>query len=56
MTAALVAVPRFFYVSTHMPLARHDEASSQLNSREFVSTHMPLARHDILTKSLVKCL
>ena len=34
------------YVSTHMPLARHDDMSVR-EIREFkVSTHMPLARHD----------
>ena len=39
------------FVSTHMPLARHDIVS-RFHSRVFpVSTHMPLARHDACTVS-----
>ena len=34
------------YVSTHMPLARHDFLMSYHLWNILVSTHMPLARHD----------
>ncbi len=33
-------------VSTHMPLARHDDGENEKNIETEVSTHMPLARHD----------
>ena len=33
-------------VSTHMPLARHDEEMQTQTKTILVSTHMPLARHD----------
>ena len=33
-------------VSTHMPLARHDQIACSRCGRVDVSTHMPLARHD----------
>ena len=33
-------------VSTHMPLARHDDLVGQFPAMVSVSTHMPLARHD----------
>ena len=33
-------------VSTHMPLARHDEYRAFKRDTVCVSTHMPLARHD----------
>ena len=35
-------------VSTHMPLARHDEEFDILKGIGLVSTHMPLARHDCI--------
>ena len=35
-----------FVVSTHMPLARHDDEIKAAVSYWKVSTHMPLARHD----------
>ena len=35
-----------FYVSTHMPLARHDFSLQSPYGNIHVSTHMPLARHD----------
>ena len=35
-------------ISTHMPLARHDEASAENGPIMEISTHMPLARHDLL--------
>ena len=35
------------YVSTHMPLARHDEVRVVFINGVRVSTHMPLARHDL---------
>ena len=38
------------FVSTHMPLARHDQRPGKSTSVFFVSTHMPLARHDQTTK------
>ena len=34
------------FVSTHMPLARHDRILFIRNGIILVSTHMPLARHD----------
>ena len=34
-------------VSTHMPLARHDDAAPAFLNMLAVSTHMPLARHDV---------
>ena len=36
-----------FYVSTHMPLARHDVTVVHPLRQVTVSTHMPLARHDL---------
>ena len=33
-------------VSTHMPLARHDDKFNGTVEQWKVSTHMPLARHD----------
>ena len=33
-------------VSTHMPLARHDNLFRVGRGENRVSTHMPLARHD----------
>ena len=38
------------YVSTHMPLARHDVQGVGEYHGTPVSTHMPLARHDKLPK------
>ena len=35
-----------WYVSTHMPLARHDRKFPVNEPATEVSTHMPLARHD----------
>ena len=35
-----------YYVSTHMPLARHDRVMIGSSMMSAVSTHMPLARHD----------
>ena len=37
-----------FYVSTHMPLARHDADDQEHWFSCTVSTHMPLARHDAM--------
>ena len=37
----------FPFVSTHMPLARHDISRWHVMRTRKVSTHMPLARHDI---------
>ena len=34
------------FVSTHMPLARHDRLAGIVPAEDAVSTHMPLARHD----------
>ena len=35
-----------WWVSTHMPLARHDAGYLHFILKHPVSTHMPLARHD----------
>ena len=35
------------FVSTHMPLARHDMNTDEVKEFLEVSTHMPLARHDV---------
>ncbi len=35
-------------VSTHMPLARHDDEDAEEHFCGCVSTHMPLARHDVV--------
>ena len=34
------------YISTHMPLARHDGVNKMAQVNSDISTHMPLARHD----------
>ena len=34
------------WISTHMPLARHDWSRDSLKIHKHISTHMPLARHD----------
>ena len=39
-------------VSTHMPLARHDETGEEREMVAIVSTHMPLARHDFISSIL----
>ena len=39
-------VGRNLGVSTHMPLARHDQTLHSISHLDTVSTHMPLARHD----------
>ena len=41
------------FVSTHMPLARHDQILSTANKFIVVSTHMPLARHDCITPDIL---
>ena len=47
MTVILLAVSATTAVSTHMPLARHDDRpTNALIVVYVVSTHMPLARHD----------
>ena len=33
-------------ISTHMPLARHDDQKHSNQKKQEISTHMPLARHD----------
>ena len=38
-------------VSTHMPLARHDDNTRRNNVGNDVSTHMPLARHDVFASA-----
>ena len=35
-----------FWISTHMPLARHDTPPLKSIVKTVISTHMPLARHD----------
>ena len=43
-------------ISTHMPLARHDDFTLILAyNKTIISTHMPLARHDAVTLLLVGC-
>ena len=42
----LLILKRLLYVSTHMPLARHDMVFYTRVAYVRVSTHMPLARHD----------
>ena len=42
----LVGFP-YFWISTHMPLARHDLNVSLETLFTNISTHMPLARHDL---------
>ena len=46
MTNVGVCIPSVTVVSTHMPLARHDEMFMTAFEDLDVSTHMPLTRHD----------
>ena len=40
------------WISTHMPLARHDFSPLLFLKSIEISTHMPLARHDLRQQSL----
>ena len=42
------------FVSTHMPLARHDDRRYYDIKHGEVSTHMPLARHDPSSQACLK--
>ena len=46
MTIELCSPDRYPPISTHMPLARHDDGVKRLLRDAQISTHMPLARHD----------
>ena len=54
MTDAFNIGTVFPEVSTHMPLARHDNFVKTVSPYIGVSTHMPLARHDQLLLRWVK--
>ena len=46
MTLACFSHKRHYWISTHMPLARHDSTRPRYIAQPSISTHMPLARHD----------
>ena len=46
MTRTYPWCSRTDFISTHMPLARHDSHPVQRTDSLVISTHMPLARHD----------
>ena len=54
MTSKWQEIRPEWYVSTHMPLARHDQPLGSGYTLTRVSTHMPLARHDGVIVSMVK--
>ena len=55
MTILNIITDCWNWVSTHMPLARHDSHKLPLNAITAVSTHMPLARHDFLGLAIGLC-
>ena len=52
MTNVFHVVFLIIEVSTHMPLARHDNYDTLATVDQLVSTHMPLARHDRATRTI----
>ena len=46
----------YIQISTHMPLARHDQYIVMRKSIISISTHMPLARHDWNALRSTRCI